>query len=464
MADKRFFYNVCPFGATFSAYWFARLGGFILRALRILVYISHFMALYVDDLLGMQDAQVAEMTLSVILAFCSAFGIPLSWHKLQLGFCISWIGWSINFRMGAIFIPQEKFDKLFHCILQVLRAAHCDRGDLHKVCGLMQWLLRAFPTARPWLRSLYWDLNSAPATNFGVKQGAWRSFLDCISDDLSFHSVPSGMGVSLGSKVISLRHKNVASKADLLSIPLGDKTIWLRIADPGSKRRLLSTLSRELLLFWAGWSRLPPQFVPLRQPPALPAEAAADAMACGSTFAIGGFIKLPSGTLWFSECYSISDFAFANIPLHSSASSDISCYECLAQIALVVLLQTALPGSRLSIRLASLSNNTGAETAANKLYSSKMPLAAFCQRLALLSSHCGIFLDASHVAGPKNVEADFLSRWREHQPLPPSWTSIGRRRLQLRDLWFAHPQVHSEPPDACFPFQIPKSSMLGAAL
>ena len=464
MADKHFFYNVCPYGATFLAYWFARLGGFILRALRILVYISHFMALYVDDLLGMQDAQVAEMTLSVILAFCCAFGIPLSWHKLQLGFCVSWIGWSINFRMGAIFIPQEKLDKLFHCVLQVLRAAHCDRGDLHKVCGLMQWLLRAFPAARPWLRSLYWDLNSAPATNFGVKQGAWRSFLDCIGDDLTFHSVPSGMGVSLGSRVISLRHKNVASKADLLSIPLGDKTIWLRVADPGSKRRLLSALSRELLLFWAAWSRLPPQFVPLRQPPALPAQAAADAMASGSVFAIGGFIKLSTGTLWFSECYSISDFSFANIPLHSSASSDISCYECLAQIALVVLLQSALPGSRLSIRLASLSDNAGAETAANKLYSSKMPLAAFCQRLALLSSHCGIFLDASHVAGPKNVEADFLSRWREHQPLPASWTPTGRRRLELRDLWFAHPQVHSEPPDACFPFQIPKSSMLGAAL
>ena len=43
MADKHFFYNVCPFGATFSAYWFARLGGFILRTLRNLVYISHFM-------------------------------------------------------------------------------------------------------------------------------------------------------------------------------------------------------------------------------------------------------------------------------------------------------------------------------------------------------------------------------------------------------------------------------------
>ena len=464
MADRHFFYSVCPFGATFSAYWFARLGGFITRCLHILIYISHFLALYVDDLLGMQDAQVVEMTFSVVLAFCSAFGIPLSWHKLQLGFGISWIGWCINFRMGAIFIPQDKLDKLFQCILQVTRGAHCDRADLHKVCGLMQWLLRAFPAARPWLRMLYWDLNSAPATNFGIKQGAWRSFIDCINDDLTFHSVPAGMAISLDARIVSLRHKNVSSKADLLSVPLGDRTIWLRIADPASKRRLLSALSRELLLFWAGWSRLPPQYVPLRQSPSLNAEAAADAMASGSTFAIGGFIRLPSGTIWFSESYGIADVSFANITLHSSASSDISCYECLAQIALVVLLQTALPGARLAIRLSSLSDNTGAETSANKFYSSKMPLAAFAQRLALLSSYCGIFLDVSHIAGPKNDAADFLSRWRAHQPLPQEWPPHGRRRLHLRDLWFAHPQVHSEPPHAAFPFQIPKSSMLGAAL
>ena len=63
-----------------------------------------------------------------------------------------------------------------------------------------------------------------------------------------------------------------------------------------------------------------------------------------------------------------------------------------------------------SMRIASLSDNTGAETCANKLYSSQMPLAAFSQRLALLSSYCGIFLDVTHIAGPKNEAADFLSR------------------------------------------------------
>ena len=48
MADKFLFYSVCPFGATFSAYWFARLGGFMVRTLHLLLYISHTLALYVS--------------------------------------------------------------------------------------------------------------------------------------------------------------------------------------------------------------------------------------------------------------------------------------------------------------------------------------------------------------------------------------------------------------------------------
>ncbi|CAE7355654.1 unnamed protein product [Symbiodinium microadriaticum] len=47
------------------------------------------------------------------------------------------------------------------------------------------------------------------------------------------------------------------------------------------------------------------------------AEAAADAMGNGSTFAVGGYIALPAREFWFS------------------AHKDISCYECLGQIALV---------------------------------------------------------------------------------------------------------------------------------
>ena len=114
--------------------------------------------------------------------------------------------------------------------------------------------------------------------------------------------------------------------------------------------------------------------------------------------------------------------------------------------------------------MASFCGNTGAESAANSFYSATLPLAAFAQRLALLSSFCGIQLDVSHIAGPKNEDADFLSRWRPEAILPPCWNAALRLRLTLHDLWFAHPKVHLHPKDVSFPFDIPKSSILGAAL
>ena len=62
VGPKLYFYTVCPFGATFSAFWFARLGAFFVRTLHLLKYISHFLAIYVDDLLGFQSASVAEIS------------------------------------------------------------------------------------------------------------------------------------------------------------------------------------------------------------------------------------------------------------------------------------------------------------------------------------------------------------------------------------------------------------------
>ena len=464
IGDRFLFYSVCPFGATFSAYWFARLGGFLVRAFHLLLYISHMLALYVDDVLGVQDAAVVELTFSILLAFCCVFGIPLSWPKLQLGFHVRWIGWDLHFRTGCVSIPPDKLEKLGECICIALKGRYCDRLDLHKICGLLQWLFKLFPAARPWLRFLYLDLNRPPGTLFSLQQGQWRTFLDCLSDDLHFQKVPFGAAISVGSKLLSVRHREVHCKADLGKVPLGHRRIWLRVADPASKRRKLSLLSRDLLEFWRHWSKMPPFYKALQAPPTLEVEAAADAMASGCEFAIGGFIRMPSGTIWFSEYFTVADFSFASIPLKSQASNDISSYECLAQIALVVLLRSRLPGARCRVRLASFCDNTGAESAANSFYSATLPLAAFAQRLALLSSFCGIQLDVSHIAGPKNEDADFLSRWRPEANLPPCWNAALRLRLTLHDLWFAHPKVHLHPKDASFPFDIPKSSILGAAL
>ena len=40
----------------------------------------------------------------------------------------------------------------------------------------------------------------------------------------------------------------------------------------------------------------------------------------------------PSEEFWFSECFSVSDFAFTDLPLKSETHKDITCYECLDKL------------------------------------------------------------------------------------------------------------------------------------
>ena len=47
--NRLYFYRVTPFGAVFSAHWWARLGGFLLRVFHRLIWWAHTGLLYVDD-------------------------------------------------------------------------------------------------------------------------------------------------------------------------------------------------------------------------------------------------------------------------------------------------------------------------------------------------------------------------------------------------------------------------------
>ena len=101
-------------------------------------------------------------------------------------------------------------------------------------------------------------------------------------------------------------------------------------------------------------------------------------MGQGPRFAIGGFLRFASCIIWFSESFEVADFAFANLTLSSSASDDISCYECLAQIALLHCASAVTSSGRLHVRIPSWTDNTGAEAVANKLYTSRYPLCIVC--------------------------------------------------------------------------------------
>ena len=103
--------------------------------------------------------------------------------------------------------------------------------------------------------------------------------------------------------------------------------------------------------------------------------AAADACASGNMTQIGGFIQSASGQkLWFAEQFTHSDFQFLPFSIDPAMQKSISAFETLAQIGLVWLAASFFPGFRIPICLKSLSDNTGAESVSNKMFTTTKPL------------------------------------------------------------------------------------------
>ena len=113
LQGQLFFYRVAPFGATFSAAWLSRLGGWMLRFFHFLIWWAHIALLYVDDFLFYQTMTSMPLSATMICLICQITNIPVSWSKCELAFSIQWIGWKIHFRSGFIEIPMAKLTKFF---------------------------------------------------------------------------------------------------------------------------------------------------------------------------------------------------------------------------------------------------------------------------------------------------------------------------------------------------------------
>ena len=224
------------------------------------------------------------------------------------------------------------------------------RRDLHKPAGMLQWPVHAFPAARPWVGCLCRDLNLPPATLHSVDSVYFAELFDCISDDVLYIRTPRGTAIPCGSKFLEARRVAIQQKSDLHKVVLPSRRIWLRVADPASSRRKLSEASVAFLQYWLRWCKSPTLYRSLEFPLRAQLVSAADAMGEGLVFAIGGFIKCGGSCLWFSESVNVSNMNFTGVTLTHGASDNISCYECLAQIALLHCLSAVVPGGRLCVR------------------------------------------------------------------------------------------------------------------
>ena len=463
--ERLLFYKVCPFGATLSSHWFARLGGFFTRCLHLLIWLAHVLLLYVDDLLLFQNSQVLPLSSALTLAFCACFKIPLSWKKLQMGPTITWIGWEINLSAACFSLPEAKRNKLCELVSDCLRHRQVSRKQLDKLLGLLQWILHGMLTLRPWLSSLYDDRHRPLGTNVSISPTFWAGISSHLDEELLFTSSPPGTAIRQGAKLLSARHFDMQTKADLVKVPVSTKRIWMRVADPSSSRRKLCPDSIDVLRFFKHLSSVEWRPRPLRPPALVAVETAADAFGKGNNCGIGGWLRFPSGRMiWFSQLFEVHHFTALGIPVQSNANLDISSYETLAQCFVLLAFWKCSGAGRLALKLPALSDNSGAEAVCNKLYTSKTPLNLFVRKLCMWSALSGISLECSHIAGEKNDDADFLSRWDgDASSLPSHFRSEDRFPVNLPAFWKVTFSVSLFPQDAKLLWKLPASYTLGPA-
>ncbi|CAL1163343.1 unnamed protein product [Cladocopium goreaui] len=452
-----FFYRVTPFGAVFSAFWWARLGGLLLRIFHHLIWLNHAGFLYVDDFLFFMEANMMPLSATLLCIFCHLLEIPISWKKTAMHSSIDYIGWKFNFNAGIVTIPIEKILKLRGYIEHLVSQPRTTRKSLEKLIGLAMWITQLFPLMRIWIHYWYHDLYTIPATHFSIDAGTWPRIHQYLTPTLTFHTAPLGSAIPISGKLIAVRHQAVSSLADLTSLHIKtENRIWLRIINPNSSKRKLRPDSLRILKLFDHWLMGVSPSRPMRAKPYWNGIAAADACASGSYCQIGGFIRHHSGVqFWFSEKFSHADFDILSIHLDPNMQRSIASFETLAQIALVWLVATSFPGFRIPICVKSLSDNTGAESVSNKLFTTTHPLCLFVEILTCLASTTGIELDVSHIPGADNVIADDLSRWDFSTPIPHDFQASERIHLSLNQLFRCSPHPTLHPPDSKLLWKLP---------
>ena len=106
--DRLYFHRVAPFRAVFSAHWWARSGGFLLRIFHRLMWWAHSGLLYVDDYFFTQCHDMMPISATMLCLFCQICKIPISWAKCELGSSLQWIGWHFRLMSGCIDMPRER--------------------------------------------------------------------------------------------------------------------------------------------------------------------------------------------------------------------------------------------------------------------------------------------------------------------------------------------------------------------
>ena len=231
--DKLYHYRVCRFGARFSAYWWQRVGAFLLRQIHhLLTVMPHKAWLYVDDLLAALWRPYAAEGITLMVIFLQVINVPISWKKAQCEACITWCGWEINFNHDTINLAQSKITKLLQLFQTLLDEPRACRKLLERTIGLMVWAPSISLHLRPHLAPLYADLYSLPDSQYALPAQLWQTFRSALSTDLKLPACPIGLYIFNAARVLEYKGRRLQRKTDLPECPASAKVQFVRASNP----------------------------------------------------------------------------------------------------------------------------------------------------------------------------------------------------------------------------------------
>ena len=205
LAGKWYAYRNAYFGARFSAYWFSRVGAWLVRQLHRFLWIKHGLWLYVDDGLVVLPRETAPLLAGAVVLFLSALGIPLSWRKLDLGPTLVWLGWQFDFAGSWASLPSSKLAK-FLGVLQPFRSrgAKVSRKAVESLIGLLIWYTSGAFWLRAWLSEFYHLLNKPQIATRLLTVDQFPLVTQQLKSDLTMGADVASCDVCLGWKLHSV--------------------------------------------------------------------------------------------------------------------------------------------------------------------------------------------------------------------------------------------------------------------
>ena len=326
-------------------------------------------------------------------------------------------------------LPICKVHKIQQLVLNLQN--HPCKKNLEKI-NVLLWATSLLHHVRFLLTSLYRDLLAFPATNYSITPTTWEHFLEVFNDDATITRA-NKLHLPIGAKIAEFRHSSITSKSQLpLGVPL-ERHVWVRIRDPSTDKRKLSSESQGMLNCTLQ-SRLPVlSIIPLNRSCSFNVQAAADAFATQATMGIGGWVKTPTGTFWFSETWKnpeINKF----IQTDKELQRYITSWEAMAQLCVLLIVHQKCEPRPWLIRIQPGSDNTGAEANINHGFSTTETLSDIIKLVSIVQLRSNTFLDIRHILGEKSTDADDLSRGKTS-----SFSQEGNIRFHLNTIFDVAP-------------------------